>query len=153
MSTEAKFQALVQVRASGYALALLAPTLQDDEDVVLCAVMATGMALEFASPRLKAHKPVVLAAVRQDGLALHHAAEAMRSDRDVVTAAMRSNFIVYALASRELRSDEAYMLHLFKNEVRNQVLCGFLPQEIPALIAEELQLREARKKQFLLATQ
>jgi len=153
VSTEAKFQALVQGRASGYALALLAPTLQDDEDVVLCAVAVTGAALEFASPRLKAHKPVVLAAVCQDGLALHHAADAMRSDRDVVTAAMRSNFIVYALASRELRSDEAYMLHLFKNEVRNQVLCGFLPQEIPALIAEELQLREARKNQFLLATQ
>lgn len=153
MSTERKVRSLVQVRANGYALALLDPTLQDDEDVVLCAVAVTGAALEFASPRLRAHKPVVLAAVSQDGLALHHAAEAMRSDRDVVTAAMRSNFIVYTLASRELRSDEAYMLHLFKNEVRNQVLCGFLPQEIPALIAAELQIREARKRQFLLTTQ
>ncbi len=45
------------------------------------------------------------------------------------------------------------MLHLFKNEVRGQVLCGFLPQEIPALIAEKLQAREAQKKQFLAATQ
>lgn len=148
-----KAEALERVRPIGYALALLAPTLRDDEDVVSCAVMATGMALEFASPRLKAHKPVVLAAVSQDGLALHHAAEVMRSDRDVVTAAMRSNFIVYGLASRELRSDEAYMLHLFKNVVRDQVLCGFMPQEIPALIAEELHMREARKRQFLLTTQ
>jgi len=148
-----KAEALERVRAMGYALALLDPKLQDDEDVVLCAVAVTGAALEFASPRLKAHKPVVLMAVSQDGLALHHAAEAMRGDRDVVKAAMRSNFIVYALASRELRSDEAYMLHLFKSEVREQVLCGFLPQEIPALIAEELQMREARKRHFLLATQ
>lgn len=148
-----KTGALERVRANGYALALLVPALQDDEDVVWCAVTVTGAALEFASPRLRAHKPVVLAAVRQDGLALYHAAEAMRGDREVVTAAMRSNFMVYALASRTLRSDEAFMLHLFKNEVRDQVLCGFMPQEIPALIAEELQMRETRKGQFLLTTQ
>ena len=144
---------LERVRANGYALAQLTPALQDDEEVVLCAVAVTGAALEFASSRLKAHKPVVLVAVSQDGLALHHAAEIMRDDREVVTAAMRSNFIVYTLASPTLRSDEAFMLHLFKNEVREQVLCGFLPQEVPALIAEELQVREARKKQFLLTTQ
>ena len=148
-----KAAALERVRANGYALALLTPALQDDEEVVRCAVAVTGAALEFASSRLKTHKPVVLAAVQQDGLALHHAAEAMRNDREVVSAAMRSNFIVYVLASQALRGDEDFMLHLFKNEVRDQVLCGFMPQEIPALIAEELQLRETQKRQFLLATQ
>lgn len=148
-----KAEALARVQANGYALALLAPELQDDEDVVLQAVKTTGMALEFASPRLRAAKPVVLAAVTQDGLALHHADETLRADKDVVTAAMRSNFIVYALADRVLREDEPFMLHLFKHEVRKQVLCGFMPQEIPALIAEELEMREARKKQFLAATQ
>jgi hypothetical protein len=148
-----KSAALERVGANGYALARLAPALQDDEDVVRCAVANTGMALEFASARLRAYKPVVLAAVQQDGLALHHAHEAMRDDRDVVTAAMRNNFIVYALASPALRGDEVFMLHLFKTEVRGQVLCGFMPEEIPALIAEELRERDARKKHFLLTTQ
>jgi hypothetical protein len=111
------------------------------------------MALEFASRRLRADKPVVLAAVTQDALALTHADDVLRGDKDVVRAAMKNNFIVYALASCALREDETFMLHLFKNEVRSQVLCGFMPQEIPALIAEELQVREVRKKQFLAEPQ
>ncbi|WP_131277645.1 DUF4116 domain-containing protein [Hylemonella gracilis] len=148
-----KTAALARVRADGYALARLDAVLRDDDDVVWQAVRVTGMALEFASERLRAAKPMVLAAVGQDALALVHAAEALRNDRDVVRAAMRSNFIVYALASRALREDEAFMLQLFRNEVRDQVLCGFMPQEIPELIAEALRERETRKMRALAEPQ
>ncbi len=144
-----KGDALERVRANGYALALCDATLQDDEEVVLAAVRQNGMALESASPRLRASKEVVLAAVTQDGLALHHADAALRADKDVATAAARSNFMVYTLFAPVLRSDEPYLLHLFKEEVRGQILCGFMPEEIPQRMAEELAMRKADRQSFL----
>lgn len=144
-----KSTVLARVRANGYALARCAAALQDDEELVLAAVRQNGMALEFASPRLRAKKAVVLAAVAQDGLALHHADFALRGDKEVATAAAKSNFMVYTLFAPALRRDEPYLLHLFKEEVRGQILCGFMPEEIPQRMAEELAVREAAKQSFL----
>ncbi|RZS30112.1 DUF4116 domain-containing protein [Corticibacter populi] len=141
-------QALQAVRQGGYWLALLPVPWRDDETIVQEAVAHTGMALEYASPRLRGSKPVVLAAVAQDGLALSVADPSLCADPDVLRSAARSNFLVYGFASRELRADQDFMVDLFRNVVRPQILCGFMPEEVPQLLDEALQQRRRDRMAF-----
>lgn len=140
--------ALHAVRKNGYWLALLPQAWRDDETIVREAVARTGMALEFASSRLRADRQVVMLAVSNDGLALSVADQSLRGDREVLRCAARNNFLVYSLAARELRADEDFMVDLFRNVVRPQILCGFMPEEVPQLLDEALQQRRHARMAF-----
>lgn len=147
---ETRGQVLAAVASNGYWLACAGPCWQDDDEVVRRAVASKGMALAYASTRLRACRPVVLTAVAQDAFALCVADPAMRDDRDVILAAARKHFAVYVLASRKVREDEAFMVNLFRNEVRNQILCGFMPEDVPALLRDALDDRERHRQDFFL---
>ena len=52
-------------------------------------------------------------------------------DKDGLDAAMGSKRIVYALASHAWSSAGSFMEHLFRNAIRDQLLGGCRPEDVP----------------------
>ena len=104
----ARFEPLCTARCHHDAdevLALAAPALQADREIVLLAVRRCGRALRYASLRLRDDRKVVLAAVMQDPRALQYASDRIRSDRAIAIQAVQLSGHALQHVAAHLQSD------------------------------------------------
>jgi len=107
--------AMQMVATAGMQLAVVAPHLKADREIVLTAVRKNGMALEYAAPELQEDVAIARTAVEGSGLALQHAATALQGDREVVLAAVTQQGMALQYAAMELRADREIVLAAVAN--------------------------------------
>eukprot|EP00755_Sulcionema_specki_P002593 Sspe_Gene.118879::Locus_113389_Transcript_1_1_Confidence_1.000_Length_1594::g.118879::m.118879 len=125
--------ALAALRNGGKVYSILDQALQEDEEVVECAMRAGCNACDVPStvdiprhlallavqrdgcelaalPSYRDDREVVMAAVRQNGLALEHASLAMQKDREVLMAAVAQHGAILFGRQKRFPSDEELLL-------------------------------------------
>ena len=82
----------------------VAPTLQNNVDVVMSIITKWPSQLQYASKSMQGNRSVVLAAVNKNGMVLQYAAQALRADKEVVGAAVRQNPNALQYVDEQLRT-------------------------------------------------